>query len=129
MVLLHLLYIMLLNCIIYLVLFLLFFVFSFRSTISFTFTFQIIFDLVLHLLFYLVFALLYLLSFLLLFFPRDLLSQKYRLENVSFFFSSKQTRKHVFFTLLLLMATCFKFYLIAVLICYLYFIYNISKSL
>ena len=80
----------------------------------------------LHLLFYLVFSLLYLLSFLSLFIPRNLLSQKCRAKTNNFIlFFPRHIWKHVlifFFKLLLFKGTCFKFYLIAVLICYLYFI-------
>ena len=101
------------------------FYFHFRSPISFTFTFQILFDLALHLMFYLVFVLLSLLSFLLLFIRRNLLSQKCGIKTDRFFlFFSRHVWKHVlfFFRLLLFKGTWFKFYLIAVLICYLYFI-------
>ena len=79
----------------------------------------------LHLLFYLVFVLLHLLSSLSLFITGNLLSQKCRVKtNNFFFFFSRYIRKHVliFFRLLNLKWACFKFCLIAVLICYLYFI-------
>ena len=102
------------------------FYFHFPSFISFTFLFQILFDVVLHLLFYLVFVLLYLLSILALFIPRNLLSQQYRVKPKNFFlFSSRHIWKHIlifFFRLLFFKGICFKFYVIAVLICYLYFI-------
>ena len=88
----------------YLVLFLLLpFYFHFRCLINIPFILQILFDLVLHCLFFLVFELLYLISFLLVFIPRNLLSQ-------------------FFFRLLFFIGACFKFYLIAVLICYLDFL-------
>ena len=111
--------------VIYLALFLLFsFYFHFHSPLSFTCTLQILFDLVLHLLLYLIFVLLYLLSFLLLFIPRYLLSQKCWVKTNSFIlFSSRHISIHVlilFFVYLKLLF--FKFYLIAVLIPYLYFI-------
>ena len=127
--------------IIYLVLFLLFsFYFHFYSPISFTFTLQILFDLVLHLLFYLLFVLLYLLSFLLLFIPRNHLRQKGRVKTNSFilFFLETYMKKcfnfFAFFRLLFFKGTCLKFYLIAILISYLYFIiyrgaHNIFETL
>ena len=111
--------------IIHLALFLFSFYFHFYSPISFTFTLQILFNIVLHQLFYLVFVLLYLLS---LFILRNLLSHKCRVKTNSFIVFSLETYMKtrfnfpVSFTLPFFKGRCFKFYLIAVLICYLYFI-------
>ena len=81
-------------------------------------------------LFSLLSVLLYLLSLLLSFIPRNLLSQKCWVKANSFiiFLLEACMKTHfiffVFFRLLFFKGTCFKFYLIAVLICYLYFIIN-----
>ena len=104
------------------------FCFHFFSPISFTFTLQTLLGLVLYLLFYLVFVLLYLLSVLSLLLPCNLLSQKCKVKTNSFIvFFSRHIWKYVlifliFFRLLFFKRECFKFYLIDVLICYLYFI-------
>ena len=96
--------------------------FHFRSPIRFTFTFKILFDLVLHLLFYLVSVLLYLLSFLVLFFPGNLLCQKCWVMTNSFILCPPiHISKQVLFFYI-------KFSLIAVLTCYLYFLYNLLLS-
>ena len=112
--------------IIYLVLFLIFsFYFHFYFPISFTYTLQILFDLVLHLLLYLVFVLLYLLSFVLSFIPCYLLSQKCQVETNSFilfFLLIYMKTRFNFVFCFLKKGTFFKYYLIAVLICYMYFI-------
>ena len=56
-------------------------------------------------------------------FPQNLLSQKCSLKANGFIlFFPLSIWKHVFFTLLFFLGTCFKIYLVAVLICYLYFI-------
>ena len=76
----------------------------------------------LHLLLYLVFVLFCLLSFLLLFILRYHLSLRCRVKTNSFVFvSTRHTWKHVLI-FFFFKGTCFKFYLIALLTFYLYFI-------
>ena len=76
---------------------------------------KILFDLSLHFLFYLVFVLLYLLLFVII------LSQRCRVKTNSFILSfSLDIYENTFFRLLFFRGTCLKFYLIALLICYLY---------
>ena len=114
--------------IIYLVLFLLFsFSSHFCSPNSFTFTLQILFDVVLHLLLYLVFVLLYLLSFYYSLFAFSLVPKMLEKDQQFHFFFSRPIWKRVLISLLFFKddyffkETCFNFYLVAVLICHLYF--------
>ena len=104
------------------------FIFIFYSPTSFTFTLPILFDLYyiccfISCLFYCIYY-----YFILLFILHNPLSQKCRVKtNRLIHFSSRHIWKHVLlflflFWLLLFKETCFKFYLIAVLICYLHFI-------
>ena len=80
-------------------------------------------------------VLLYLLSLLLSFIPRNLLSQKcwVKANNFIIFLLEACMKTHfiffVFFRLLFFKGTCFKFYLIAVLICYLYIIIHRRATL
>ena len=104
------------------------FIFIFYSPTSFTFTLPILFDLYyiccfISCLFYCIYY-----HFISLFIPHNPLSQKCRVKtNRCIHFSSRHIWKQVLlflflFWLLLFKETCFKFYLIAVLICYLHFI-------
>ena len=104
------------------------FIFIFYSPTSFTFTLPILFDLYyiccfISCLFYCIYY-----HFISLFIPHNPLSQKCRVKTNRFIhFSSRHIWKQVLlflflFWLLLFKETCFKFYLIAVLICYLHFI-------